>query len=177
MFIEQQISILEWFLKDHVTLKSGVMMLDASITKKKWVGMRTSNFLAKRSDIFYLWSNFSFFLMCLLSPLLVIPMLQTLFKIKKAFSVRSTVSTLTSGRLLLLLTTICGSVVAKRSIPDLWIFILNSLWHESKPVKYDFQTHADKTKRSCWLTFAKHVHKTHLFESAQSPFKVHYCKI
>ncbi len=27
MFIEQQISILEWFLKDHVTLKTGVMML------------------------------------------------------------------------------------------------------------------------------------------------------
>ncbi len=27
MFVEQQISILEWFLKDHVTLKTGVMML------------------------------------------------------------------------------------------------------------------------------------------------------
>ncbi len=27
MFPEQQISILEWFLKDHVTLKTGVMML------------------------------------------------------------------------------------------------------------------------------------------------------
>ncbi len=27
MFLEQQISILEWFLKDHVTLKTGVMML------------------------------------------------------------------------------------------------------------------------------------------------------
>ncbi len=27
MFLEQQVSILEWFLKDHVTLKSGVMML------------------------------------------------------------------------------------------------------------------------------------------------------
>ncbi len=25
MFLEQQISILEWFLKDHVTLKTGVM--------------------------------------------------------------------------------------------------------------------------------------------------------
>ncbi len=25
MFIEDQISILEWFLKDHVTLKTGVM--------------------------------------------------------------------------------------------------------------------------------------------------------
>ncbi len=27
MFLEQQISILEWFLKDHVTLKTGVMIL------------------------------------------------------------------------------------------------------------------------------------------------------
>ncbi len=27
MFIEQQISILEWFFQDHVTLKTGVMML------------------------------------------------------------------------------------------------------------------------------------------------------
>ncbi len=27
MFLEQQISILDWFLKDHVTLKTGVMML------------------------------------------------------------------------------------------------------------------------------------------------------
>ncbi len=26
-FLEQQIIILEWFLKDHVTLKTGVMML------------------------------------------------------------------------------------------------------------------------------------------------------
>jgi len=27
MFLEQQISILEWVLKDHVALKTGVMML------------------------------------------------------------------------------------------------------------------------------------------------------
>ncbi len=27
MFLELQIIILEWFLKDHVTLKTGVMML------------------------------------------------------------------------------------------------------------------------------------------------------
>ncbi len=27
MYLEQLISILEWFLKDHVTLKTGVMML------------------------------------------------------------------------------------------------------------------------------------------------------
>ncbi len=27
IFLEQQISILEWFLMDHVTLKTGVMML------------------------------------------------------------------------------------------------------------------------------------------------------
>ncbi len=27
-FLEQEISILEWFLKDHVTLKTGVMLLN-----------------------------------------------------------------------------------------------------------------------------------------------------
>ncbi len=27
LFLKQQISILEWFLKDHVTLKTGEMML------------------------------------------------------------------------------------------------------------------------------------------------------
>ncbi len=27
MFLEQQFSLLEWFLKDHVTLKTEVMML------------------------------------------------------------------------------------------------------------------------------------------------------
>ncbi len=27
MFPEQQICLVEWFLKDHVTLKTGVMML------------------------------------------------------------------------------------------------------------------------------------------------------
>ncbi len=33
MFLEQQISILEWFLKDHVTLKTGVMTLKCSYLK------------------------------------------------------------------------------------------------------------------------------------------------
>jgi len=27
MFLEHQIIILDWFLKDHVTLKTGVMMM------------------------------------------------------------------------------------------------------------------------------------------------------
>ncbi len=31
MFFEQQISILEWFLKDHVTLKTGVMTAENSV--------------------------------------------------------------------------------------------------------------------------------------------------
>jgi len=31
MFLERQISILEWFLKDHVTLKTGVVMLEIQI--------------------------------------------------------------------------------------------------------------------------------------------------
>ncbi len=34
MFLEQQISILEWFLKDHVTLKSGIMMLKLQLFRK-----------------------------------------------------------------------------------------------------------------------------------------------
>ncbi len=34
MFLEQQISILEWFLKDHVTLKTGVMMLKFSFARR-----------------------------------------------------------------------------------------------------------------------------------------------
>ncbi len=31
MFLEQQISILEWFLKDHVTLKTGEMATENSV--------------------------------------------------------------------------------------------------------------------------------------------------
>ncbi len=31
MFLEHQISILEWFLKDHVTLKTGVMAAENSV--------------------------------------------------------------------------------------------------------------------------------------------------
>ncbi len=34
MFLDQQISILEWFLKDHVTLKTGVMMLKIQLYSK-----------------------------------------------------------------------------------------------------------------------------------------------
>ncbi len=34
MFLEQQISILEWFLKDHVTLKTGVIMLKIQLKIK-----------------------------------------------------------------------------------------------------------------------------------------------
>ncbi len=34
VFIEQQISILEWFLIDHVTLKTGVMMLKIQLCIK-----------------------------------------------------------------------------------------------------------------------------------------------
>jgi len=31
MFLDHQILILEWFLKDHVTLKTGVMMLNIQL--------------------------------------------------------------------------------------------------------------------------------------------------
>jgi len=39
MFIEQQISILEWFLKDRVTQKTGVMMMkiQLAITRKNYI--------------------------------------------------------------------------------------------------------------------------------------------
>jgi len=35
MFLEQQIIILEWFLQDHVTLKSGVMMLKIQLLSQE----------------------------------------------------------------------------------------------------------------------------------------------
>jgi len=34
MFLEHQILILEWFLKDHVTLKTGVMMINSALITK-----------------------------------------------------------------------------------------------------------------------------------------------
>jgi len=35
MFLEQQILILEWFLKGHVTLKTGVMMLKIQLSSQE----------------------------------------------------------------------------------------------------------------------------------------------
>ncbi len=35
MFLEHQISIFEWFLKDHVTLKTGVMKLKNCFDHRK----------------------------------------------------------------------------------------------------------------------------------------------
>ncbi len=49
MFFEQQISILKWFLNDHVTLKTGVMMLKIQLYitgihfKKKTVLLNSNN--------------------------------------------------------------------------------------------------------------------------------------
>jgi len=37
MFLEQQIIILEWFLKDHVTLKTGVMMLKIQLWSQEYI--------------------------------------------------------------------------------------------------------------------------------------------
>ncbi len=37
MFLEYQISILEWFLKDHMTLKTGVMADGFAITKINYI--------------------------------------------------------------------------------------------------------------------------------------------
>ncbi len=44
MFLEQQISILEWVLKDHVTLKTGVM-INFSITEINYIleNVKTEN--------------------------------------------------------------------------------------------------------------------------------------
>ncbi len=36
-FLEQQIGILEWFLKDHVTLKTAVMMLKIQLWSKEYI--------------------------------------------------------------------------------------------------------------------------------------------
>ncbi len=47
MFLEQQISILQWFLKDHVTLENGVMMqkIQLCIT-----GIRNKNYIKEISQ-------------------------------------------------------------------------------------------------------------------------------
>ncbi len=44
MFLEQQINILEWFLKDHMILKTGITML-------KILFYITSNYMLKYSKI------------------------------------------------------------------------------------------------------------------------------
>ncbi len=48
MFIMQQVSILEWFLKDHVTLKPGVMMLKTQLWHKSFENINV---------LLYFWSN------------------------------------------------------------------------------------------------------------------------
>ncbi len=99
-----------------------------------------------------------------LSPLLAIPMLQIVIKHLKMificmFSERSTFSLLASGRLLLLLTTSCRSIVAKHSIQYSYRIL-----HDMSPNQWNiiFKPMLMKTKRSRWLTFAKCVHKTRL---------------
>ncbi len=46
-YYKQQISMLEWFLKDHVTLETGVMMLKIQICNKyilKYIQIENSYF-------------------------------------------------------------------------------------------------------------------------------------
>ncbi len=54
MFLEQQISILEWFLKDHMTLNAGVMMLKIQLCI---TGINCIIQLKKNIKIFYFRSN------------------------------------------------------------------------------------------------------------------------
>ncbi len=65
MFLEQQISILEWFLKDHVTLKTGVMMLKINFYHRnnyilKYIQIESSC-LKKSTKIFYNITAFAVF--------------------------------------------------------------------------------------------------------------------
>jgi len=39
MFLEQQIIILDWFLKDHVTLKTGGMMLKIQLWSQQYIAI------------------------------------------------------------------------------------------------------------------------------------------
>jgi len=60
--LEQQISILEWFLKDHVTLKTGVMMLKIQLclhrNKLQLKYMKIENCTLNCNDILmYFWSQ------------------------------------------------------------------------------------------------------------------------
>ncbi len=63
MFLQQQISILEWFLKDHVTLKTGVM--------NEWMNSLSASSLALKGGghIFHSPSSPLFSLLALLSRL------------------------------------------------------------------------------------------------------------
>ncbi len=49
MFLEQQIGILEWFLKDHVTLKTGIMMLKIQLCV---TGINTFKMYSHRKHLF-----------------------------------------------------------------------------------------------------------------------------
>ncbi len=57
MFLEQQISILEWFLKDCVTLKTGVMLLNIQFSIKGinyiWTFIQVENRVFKTEKIFH----------------------------------------------------------------------------------------------------------------------------
>ncbi len=59
MFFEQQINKLEWFLKDHVTLKTGVMIMKIQLYIT-WI-----NYILKSIPIEKLILNWNNILLCL----------------------------------------------------------------------------------------------------------------
>ncbi len=115
-----------------------------------------------------------------LSPLLAIPMLQIVIKhLKWSLFVRFLrgvpFSLLASGRLLLILTTSCRSIVAKRSIPDLWIFISNSPVQTSE-ILFLNPCWWKKSDRADWHLQSACIRRA--FPRARNlPYKEHYCEI
>ncbi len=62
MFLEEQISILEWFMKDHVTLKTGEMMLKIHhiSQEKKYILKYNSYFKLNWNIANEMYSGYSF---------------------------------------------------------------------------------------------------------------------
>ncbi len=88
------------------------------------------------------------------SPLLVIPMLQIVIKLLKWSLFGRLLRGLLDDCCCFLTQVTCSSIVAKHSIPALWIF--TSSPNQSNMI---FRPMLMKTKRSRWLTLAKRVHK------------------
>jgi len=64
MFVEHQILILEWFVKDHVTLKTGEMVINSALITGinytlLYIHIENSSFTFKQyfTILLYFWSN------------------------------------------------------------------------------------------------------------------------